>query len=211
MKVKYKINMTIYNALLDIFHEAKEVEDTYDMAKIIITDNETVYLTCCKNEWFVGYDGQNYYFGYRGTRNGFARAQPFYDSKYHVPRFYLKYPTEPHLESKAVKICIRKDYVSDIGDDDDVDVEKSTVDETEVSYDSEEGKYVKFSYICYELKKLLEYETTLPRDIVHPLDTVETLLTNEKIAVVLHGKYHKYPLLVVEYKNMYAGKRGDEQ
>lgn len=211
MKVKYKINEAIYSALLDIFYEAKEIEDVYDMARIVETENETVYLTCCKNKWIIGYSDGMYYFGYEGTRNGFIRVQPFRDSRYGVPRFFLKYPTEPHLESKAIKICIRKGYIGDVSDENDPDVRKATVEETLVGYDSEEGKYVEFSYVCYELKKLLEYKTTLPRDIVHPLDTIDTLLTDERYAVVLHGKYHKYPLLVVEYKNMYAGKRGDEQ
>ncbi|MEM4819660.1 MAG: hypothetical protein QXQ91_05075 [Nanopusillaceae archaeon] len=207
MRVKYKINKTIYNALIDIMSEAKETEDIYDMAEIITTDNETIYLTCCKNKWFVGFDGNHYYFGYEGTRNGFIRVQPFHDSRYGVPRFYLDYPSEPYLrKDKWIWICIRKDYLKE-ADDNDTDIRKVTPEDVLRGFDIVEEKEVKFNYVCYELRKLLEYETTLPKNIVHPLDTIDTLLTNDKIAVVLHGKHHVYPLMIVKYKNMYKKKK----
>ncbi|MEM4847420.1 MAG: hypothetical protein QW794_06655 [Thermosphaera sp.] len=210
MKVKYKINEAIYSALLDIFYETKEVEDTYDMARIIETENETVYLTCCKNKWIIGYRDGMYYFGYEGTRNGFIRAQPFRDSRYSVPRFYLDYPSEPYPVWKSemeLWICIREDYISSTNNDNGDDVRRVLQKYPMKGYDYEERKDVEFNYVCYELKRLLEYETTLPKNIVHPLDRIETLLTDEKTAVILRGRELIYPLLVIEYKNMYKDVR----
>ncbi|MEM1925236.1 MAG: hypothetical protein QXH44_09220 [Pyrobaculum sp.] len=206
MKVKYKISKVIHDALLDIFYETKEVEDNWNLAQIYEKENEIVYRTCCNNEWFVGHDGQNYYFGYRGTRNGFIRVQPFRDSRYGVPRFYLDYPSEPYpiwKNTMEMWICIRSDYISNMDNDNDNDVRRIWLDFTIDGYDREEEKEVTFNYICYELLRLLEYETTLPKNIVHPLDRVETTLVDDKIAVIMRGRDLVYPLMVIEYKNMY--------
>jgi len=198
MKVKYRVNKKIYEALMNIFNETKRIEDDLDLAKIYYTENEIIYLTCCGNKWIIGHYGDSYYFGYEGTREGFNRVQPFYNYYYGMPRFYLdytSYPFMPHrLDSKELVICIDKKYLTeDVTEDDDGndDVKHYT---TLTNFD------------CYLLTRLLEYETTLDKTIVHPLDTVRILLADPSKAVVMRS--HE-PLMIIEYKNMYRKEKNN--
>ncbi|MFH8120350.1 MAG: hypothetical protein QXS37_06115 [Candidatus Aenigmatarchaeota archaeon] len=202
MKVVYKINKPIFNALEKIFKETKEVEDNWDLANLIESENETVYMTCCGNKWFIGFN-ENYYFGYEGTRNGFRVARPFYDSSLHLPRFYLDYPSDPYCdypEKKELIICIREDYLDDTDEYKYSDDVKHFTDEYKYSIDYENNTVSSIKYVCFKLSRIIEYKTTLPAEIVHPLDTVETLLADESKAIVMRGNF---PLIVIEYKNMY--------
>ncbi|MEM1694383.1 MAG: hypothetical protein QXY26_09880 [Ignisphaera sp.] len=205
MKVKYKISETIFEALKTIFLDAKEIEDTYDMAKIVETNNEIIYRTCCRNKWIIGFNGE-LYFGYEGTRNGFSRAQPFWDSMNRLPRFYLDYY---YLDSKELVICIREDYLHNPREVNDEDVEYFTeVEKHSIRFIDEPPSIVEFKYHCYILKKIIEYQTTLPADLVHPLDTIETLLLNSKKAIIMRGKT---PLMIIDYKIMYPRKTDTDE
>lgn len=202
MKVVYKINKPIFDALKKIFEETKEVEDNWDLANLIESENESVYMTCCGNRWFIGFNGE-FYFGYEGTRNGFSVTRPFYDSSLHLPRFYLEYPCDPYpvwKKEKELVICIREDYLDDTDDDTDEDIKHFT-DEYKYSIDYESNTVSSYKYVCYKINKIIEYKTTLPPEIVHPLDTVETLLADETKAVVMRNGF---PLMIIEYKNMYV-------
>jgi hypothetical protein len=83
MKVMFECDKPeLYDYILKAFKEAKEFDsNSWDVARLVRTKNSATYITCCGNEYYLRRrkkDGKTVVrFGYRGTRAGLLRLQPF--------------------------------------------------------------------------------------------------------------------------------------
>jgi hypothetical protein len=83
MKVMFECDQAeLYRHILSAFKAAKEFDaSSWDVASLIRSKNSATYVTCCGNEYFLRRrktkDGRVVRFGYRGTRAGLIRLQPF--------------------------------------------------------------------------------------------------------------------------------------
>jgi len=78
MKVTFRVveegrGKELYECVLTAFREAKKA-DEWDLATLVVSEDRAEYVTCCGNVWWATTDG---YFGYRGTRAGLLRLEPF--------------------------------------------------------------------------------------------------------------------------------------
>jgi len=77
MRVVFKCyNNEFFDYILNAFKKAKENDD-WNLATLRIGRKKAMYITCCRNKWFIEKTSDGVLFGYEGTRAGAIRLQPF--------------------------------------------------------------------------------------------------------------------------------------
>ena len=83
MRVVFKCyNNEFFDYILNAFKKAKENDD-WNLATLRIGRKKAMYITCCRNKWFIEKTSDGVLFGYEGTRAGAIRLQPFINLYWH--------------------------------------------------------------------------------------------------------------------------------